>query len=289
MTAMRDEQISDFEHYIREQAPNEWTRLCLRLLDEARRARAEVDRLKAIGQEWYEGKCLAESTQQAIAATEAAHHEEVKLLKDKNETLLGDLEEWEAGQPPIHREEILRLRAEVERLEKIHTCAKGAHENCEEIIFGFEDENATLREQVEKLESREASEVATILNNELVITCGELRVEVEEWKKIISDHETTYRTIREEEDTLRARVAALDAEIDKLVEGTQRAQDAEAESEDRLATCSKENAALRARVAALEDKLSMILPMALGYAHEHPVGDNQGKCESAKQTLEEDA
>jgi hypothetical protein len=43
------------------------------------------------------------------------------------------------------------------------------------------------------------------------------------------------------------------------------------------------------RIAHLEDALRLVLPMAKGWAHEHPVGDNQGKVDEAAAVLGQDA
>lgn len=42
---------------------------------------------------------------------------------------------------------------------------------------------------------------------------------------------------------------------------------------------------LRSRNERLEDALMIVLPMAKGYAHEHPVGANQEKCDHAERLL----
>lgn len=52
-----------------------------------------------------------------------------------------------------------------------------------------------------------------------------------------------------------------------------------------LAIIERDVAAFRAREAELKHALMVVLPMAKGYAHEHPVGDNIGKCEWAEGLL----
>lgn len=42
------------------------------------------------------------------------------------------------------------------------------------------------------------------------------------------------------------------------------------------------------RITELEDHLRTILPMAKGYAHEHPVGGNWQKCDQAYAALNTD-
>ena len=47
----------------------------------------------------------------------------------------------------------------------------------------------------------------------------------------------------------------------------------------------KEIAHLRARIERLENALSAVLPMALGYAADHPVGRNQEIANAARDAL----
>ena len=53
----------------------------------------------------------------------------------------------------------------------------------------------------------------------------------------------------------------------------------------RYVTDEAEVDALRARVAGLEESLALVLPMAKGWAHEHPVGSNATYCQRAHDLL----
>jgi chromosome segregation ATPase len=83
---------------------------------------------------------------------------------------------------------------------------------------------------------------------------------------------------RRDVEALRTRVAELQKERDDLSSKVVDARSAWIKEQ-------KENAQLRTTVSTLENALRLILPMAKGYASEHPVGSNQEYVEEAERAL----